>query len=442
MTEPNRLQLVMGMEFNECSIASAELAGRVQDIMDNPDLQSEKTLFLMQGVDAVQVAHTVVPVSDVFENKDGRDVQFYLTRQTVNAKSRYDQTPRTYLMAVTRGDIAFTVASFARRQGQYCDYVQIGEEITNESLVVTPKDEQSRKDVVEAMRRMLNADPTLWVYKDVIADARRNASEEAAREAADIEYDTIFAKFIYENEKCTKKEAEIRLAIGACNSGSAKYTASNYTATTRSHYKRAAAKLNEFFANPSFRPIIEGKVPGSHDLATRRLLIKAVADKLYGPSTDTNSHKVTKLSKSFADELNWQNSDLRGNSKTPTPLTDIKDILDAVGINQKMNESLGKTNRLSEELVSFVGKLASMGSDFTATKRSVDFNSTKGDVELFVKVKPSSPSAFCIDIFARPSAMEDREPSQVYGFVVNRCVALDLSTEDVAEVSDILHSLG
>lgn len=428
MTETNnKLQLVMGMEFNECSIASAELAGRVQDIMDNPEYQSEKQVFLMQGANATQVLRTVVPVSDVFQSETGRDIQYYLMRQPTRSKAKHQQQDqRTYLMAVTRGDVAFTVASFARRHGSYCDYVQIGDEMTDESLVVTPQDEQSRKDVIEAMRRVLDADPTQWVYRDLIEDARNNASNEAALAAAEKEHDSIIAvDKIYIMHKANKKEASIRSAIMRATTTNdtswSWYGSASHTFSTRMHYKKATQELEEFFSNPSFKPLIEGKVPGSHDPETRRLLIKKVATMLFGDTATT-----------------YYPTDARRRDQT---IRDYGKILSSINMVDAMDASLGQTTRAAENLVNIVGKLASLGSEFKATRHDVDFNTTKGDVDLFVKVVPKNVRSFGVDIFARPTAMSDRAASQVYGFVVDRCVALDLCSADVAEVADILKEL-
>ncbi|HET9174614.1 MAG TPA: hypothetical protein VFN56_05060 [Candidatus Saccharimonadales bacterium] len=77
----------------------------------------------------------------------------YIVRMALARFDTDTENQSTYLFAVTRDDIAFRIARLGRRSSNmHCDYVQIGSEIDDESLIVTPKDETaSRADIIASI---------------------------------------------------------------------------------------------------------------------------------------------------------------------------------------------------------------------------------------------------------------------------------------------------
>lgn len=149
----------MGSEFNECSIAASELSARVDLLLSRQASLSLSPLYLESPEGFERVTLATVDVSELTENPHGRFTQLKLARNSEDPDSD------DLLLAVTRNDVAFPLARFARRKGDTCDYMHIGQELNDESFIVTPNDDVSRREVIEAMRQVLEVDPMAAEYR-------------------------------------------------------------------------------------------------------------------------------------------------------------------------------------------------------------------------------------------------------------------------------------
>ncbi len=174
----NRLEGILSRDFDACNIIAAEASNLAHEKLKKADRQ---TLYIFNdetagntstSVDAVDIGginNTQIPYTD-----EG-SVDLYVTRPSGPSKSEDPQ-----LLAKIRDDLAVPIATFAARSGSHCSYVQLGREITDDSFVVTPRD--NRKNIVAAIRAFLRGETSI----DCKALAQL-AQTETTNQAASIE---------------------------------------------------------------------------------------------------------------------------------------------------------------------------------------------------------------------------------------------------------------
>lgn len=145
------LGVLLGIGSNaECSVMASDTVNLVHEIL-NPVLKKPAKIFYVvgKGGEVIKTKANFLSIGRDGEHTERRNIDFVLAKED---KKHAD--PK--LLAVTRGDIAFTMATFARRQGSECDYIQIGEDVDDKSLVVTSRDDYSRIDFIKDLRTMLH----------------------------------------------------------------------------------------------------------------------------------------------------------------------------------------------------------------------------------------------------------------------------------------------
>ncbi len=391
-----RLSLVLGTEFNECSIASAELARRAEELITNPEYIIPGELTLIENNGSSVVTLDTVPVSPLFPTRGGRQVQLVLARNN----SDPDPERHIRLLAVTRGDIAFPVAAFARRVGSACDYVQFGPEMSDESLVVTPPEEYKRKDLVEAMRNLLEADMRFMAQGHLIAEYAQQLPYDSAYGFVD-----NFLKFNGYHEHFKKDGGEVFAAFGLNNSTSDKLCL--LTTTGRYKYRKAKSRVREFLENPDLEQIFDGTAPGCAYPEVRHMLVAEVI-KRYG-----------------IDEENFK------------PDLAIK-FADLYGLDRQIDERLGAYSGPAERLIALLGKSTNL-TEVMVTEEDTLIGNTKADADIVVSVNEIDRTTRRVDVRSRPSAQPDHQFSSVYDIIIDRASELDLSP---TEIPDVIYLLG
>lgn len=419
-----RTELIMGMEFNECSIASAELSARVDSLINRPGGTEAMELYVHGDVGVQKITADTVTVSEPLITPQGRHIDLMLTRDWSDAAG----IPR--LMAVTRGDIAFPLAGFARREGM-CDYVQIGQEVTNESLIVTPVDEGSRKDIIEAMRDMLSLDPFLIKHKDLVEQCVRYSKKNLFQE---IENRRYAVGELFRKQRLNKSGLQL-LAVLALDDpelvnkiGEQKGNVSldyNYRIGRLSKdprkegvYKSTKRLLDNFFQNPELALLKQGGLPGAYYAEAQRLLVKHYLKTL-----------GVDISTAFNRDVN-RDAERKAQSGS-------RNFMQLMDIDQQIDKVLGPYNAKSENIISAAGKLAT-GEVFELVDIVQMGTNTRGRVHFFVKSEVLNDPTVQVEISARPDAMKHETPRSIYNFRIDRADALPLPEDEIDEVASIL----
>lgn len=422
MTRLPRTELIMGSRFNECGIASAELADRAKLLLAEPNATERIELFVESPVGEERAEFDSVIVCPEFKTDTGREISLVLGRKSDDPKSD------PVLMAVTRGDIAFRVATFSRRVGT-CDYVQIGDEIDDESLVVTPEDEQSRKDIIETLRQLMNYEPSNQHYEEIMAEGDRYSPGLLVQAIAN---ERVRTHEVLNKWRLTNAGKKLLAALRLEES----YTVDDISAPSKSKidsyahdvkigyfsfdprkgskYTETLKTLQEFVEDPcttDLDRIVNEELPGTDNPQVRSLLIRMVTRKL---------------------GLN-RSANLRGPRQTNVALKAAQ----LIDIDSRIDRYLGEYRESTEKVMDSVGQLAT-GQMYEALDHVQMSNDVVGSIRFFVKLEDISSDVSHVEIGGRPNAMPEEMPEPIYSFDINRRAKLDLVPEDIDEASEIL----
>lgn len=417
MSELARLELSLGSEFNECSIAAAELSKRAYDILSHTGLSQEKRFVVFENDAESEYDISFVPVSFDFTTESGRTCRLLLGKEVI-AKSKKQSTygqPRLYV--VTHGNIALPLASFTRRAGSSCDHVQIGDEMYGDDMIVTPVDEMSRFDVIELLRRQFSNNIELYRYQVEIEDAKRNSNNDLLRQEIE---SLSHSQRGYIDHKATKEECELHAVCNALDlpyevhgSKASRWKSSEgdkgflLTYTTRLHYKRANSKLREFLENnPTIEQILSRNVVGGFSAVGRKFLLNHVSKTLGFTSNAANIDQVFK-------------------------------------VDERYDAYIGETTRPKEGLYRAVNQLAINSSVvLEMVRKNTKISKTTGDVELKLTINRVGSAVNTIGLKARPVALEDAEFATVIdGVRIEAKQPIELGEADISELLVILDEI-
>jgi hypothetical protein len=216
------LSFAFGTEFNECSIAAAELNKQVYSELDGGKTQQR---VLYQIGDDPTLGQRFVAKDLNYESKTGGDIfHLALVRPTSSLRGRSAVLRRAIeksvdifgsepqLVAILGNEDVFVpLATFARREGGTCSYVQLGSEMNDDSLFVTTADEgTSRQDVIEKIRQIVASAKDIPTKPPLISSLL--AGELAGKEAQllDKAKEAMMVRRIYERAK-PKEQSRFRV---------------------------------------------------------------------------------------------------------------------------------------------------------------------------------------------------------------------------------------
>lgn len=154
---PSHIDAMLSLRFDECSIAAADTSALAEKLAFGPErshARQEQSLYMADKLGAtieprmfttLSIA-TVEPQFDLANNK---------TVDIVIADSPDSQSPTPFMAAVLSSGVAIEIARFEKRLNGECSYVQLGQEINDDSLVITSTDPRSQQ--VESIRALFNA---------------------------------------------------------------------------------------------------------------------------------------------------------------------------------------------------------------------------------------------------------------------------------------------
>jgi hypothetical protein len=317
------------------------------------------------------------------------------------------------------------MASFSRRRGT-CDYVQIGEEIADESLIVTPKDEFSRKDIIEAMRTLLAIEPLAYAYRDSFDDSRlysTSALIEEIRENHVLKGFTsqwtfngqgkdLIAALSLDREDIVKEMSDERRLHGGIYDGM--YIGSIEKSPFDKRYRASQKQLHEFLENPDLSLIEKNILPGTNSKVVRRLLFKKCAEQL-----GINVMFVK-------EDVDWG-----AQGATLAYLLEVDSKLDKI---------FGEYNPYEDTIIHAVGQLVTKQVYESVQNLQLGTNTT-GMIRFFVETEQADKPITHVEISGRPAVMSDATPQPIYSFDVDRRERIDLSADDIQEAAIILQSL-
>jgi hypothetical protein len=148
----------MSLNYDACNIIAAEASQLAHDKLD-PRQAGQQSLFVFDDTRGMepQVLLTqniarITPLNGRSYPYTNGDIQLVLAASHQSGLSGGDRSdPR--LLAIVRDDLAVPVATFARRKGGQCSYVQLGQEMSDQNFIVTPYDK--RKEIVDIIRSIL-----------------------------------------------------------------------------------------------------------------------------------------------------------------------------------------------------------------------------------------------------------------------------------------------
>lgn len=152
--KPGYIDAILSTHFDECSIAAADAARLAETWFSHDETRFNKSVqpigsFLSDDLVDFKFSHlgsTIVR----HESIAGGKVELAIANQPLR------QMPLS-LVAIFNSDIMLPLATFERRSDGQCSYVQLGQEIEDDSLVVTT--DAPRAAYVEAIRHLISRNP-------------------------------------------------------------------------------------------------------------------------------------------------------------------------------------------------------------------------------------------------------------------------------------------
>lgn len=168
----------LSFEFSGCSIAAADLSKLASELIAaaNKDSKLETRYVIGDGEVPERLVYTSVDYYGRDFLLDGMPTRLVLAQRLGTKERTTERRERKWLvprkvshnecpaeltgvpfLAVTVGnDTILPIASFARRKGGQCSYVQLGQEMYDDNFyVTTADDETARHDLIESLREQV-----------------------------------------------------------------------------------------------------------------------------------------------------------------------------------------------------------------------------------------------------------------------------------------------
>lgn len=416
------LELALGSEFNECSIIAAELARDVYSLYDFPDNIQSSTLFLASGRETHRTSVQEIDLDIKCQTPSGRTVSLSLIR---DGQPSGDTEHPIYLAAIARDNIAFPLASFKRRPGKQCDYVQIGTEIDNaDDLVVTPDDEIARKDVIEHLRTLSDVKPSDYTHGERIEAELKGFEPESFLK--DLEqkrrFRSIPGTYTFED----KKESCFSIALALhCLGKHFEYNGYKRIGTdllygiadsTRTKISDQQAIISNALDGISVTAVLEDKIPLELTAVQKQLVLQWLSSRRTADHRDSSQERTDKI------------LTRRGSAEK---------VVSALELDDKIDTLLGPFSKNYEAFVTLVGKIALRPTTYRLIEE-VQISSTVAEAEIMIDLVPQDSTVTQVAVASRPAAMPESEPVEIYRFNVDHVGMQLVESQTAEEVMDML----
>lgn len=150
---PGRIDAILSTHFDECSISAADASSMAHE-QRQPEGGVDRSLhrvgYLETGIPEAFTLKTL-GILEV-DHPSIIDGTAELTMIYPSSRDEHEELA-PFLAAVVNGDVLVPIASFQKRTDGQCSYVQLGQEMVDDNLVVTSN--APRALYVEAIRKLL-----------------------------------------------------------------------------------------------------------------------------------------------------------------------------------------------------------------------------------------------------------------------------------------------
>jgi hypothetical protein len=435
--QPSRANAILSMEFGDCSIIAAQTAMVAEEIF----LSAPRTTTTVYD-DERSYEVDKLQLTEDFTTTGGRDVHLGL----VQYHNRFtgEAGERLYLAAFTRGDVIVPLASFARRHGELCDYVQIGSEMTD--IVATPADEvvYDRKQTIELIRAVLDQNSREAVTLNETKVLKDTTEQEFIKL---VEEQLVKSKFKdeYHLPRFDYDLATIKLlaAYTTCYAAAGVAMPARFMASGTSE----GTKFDDLFITKTQKKERDNWLPGTMFFISNRsyidqhLIVTEVAQrfKLYkvrGHSNEARHQLMVEMYSNTFDYLQQKNATPKvGTEPKSQPLAEFEKTLD---IDSKFNDMLGELDPAYEGVVACVGRIALNGNQVDYIIKETVGTIKDVDVDISVETVPVSDTSHRVKVSARPVAMADKKPAELHSVVVDRAKYSTIDHDEAVDLGDYL----
>lgn len=385
------IEFALGTAYNECSIASATCNYIVNQKMQNADNTLNRSLYYANPDSPRPYLQDFefVPLTKTLTLDDGRPVSTGLARRS--------KTESPELLVIARDKIAFPLASFRRREGELCDYVQIGDEMRGGESVVTQNDEQNRRKTIDLIRGAVEVDSLVIKYAEVFEEVDPLAAAELQKD--------IGSDLRKRHKLSFGNNLAYALLMDASALNPDGCLISGYVG--RFYGEKVLNKINSQAALPLEK--VGRRFPNSHNPVIKQLLMRKALE-------------YRDLSKEVIDTA--QNSSLR--------------LIQDTEVSQHIDSRLGIFDKRTEAVTSFVGKLAVSGEKVGIVVEEFPISNSTTPAEIIISARNSDKTgSFMMDVSTRLVVMDRAEPVwQSYN--VDNLGPNPLSDAQLKEAADVI----
>lgn len=444
--KPSRLSAILSTEYGDCSIVAAQTAMVAEENFNHHP--TERTQLL---VDGSEYHADVLFLGSNLATPAGRPVQMGLVQYEKNESSGDKDTGRLYLAVIARDDIAVPLASFARRVGSYCDYVQIGDEMSE--IVATPEDEvhYDRKGTIELMRTICEADPT--IEKSEIVG--KPFDDSTVGMFVDFIEQNLVGRLFHDNKKAYfsllnyADPVRAFAMFDACRNqlGHPSWSpyfridnaqqmisflgiVENLTKSQKEDYAKwyaSAARSLQVYANEQsginpLRDIEDISKWQNDECRVISKMFQSAATRLYAKRTNANKRQGTEFSTS-----------------KPSCPEDFAELMTALAVDEQLDRVLGKYSEAYETVLVKVGYLALTASRVTYVTEETVGGVKDVDVSIVVESQHVEPRRFGVTISAAPTANQATVFPEIYNEVLEGAKPSLVLAETIDEMAPYIN---
>ncbi len=490
--KPSYIDAILSTQFDECSIAAADACRRSHELLVEQDTAVANLCVIDQGMAALPRKYRYVDLRTV-KYSDPQipcgDVQLALDPGANNINT----APRPRLLAVFNGDMALPLAGFEKRTGGQCSYVQLGQEIDVDNLVVTNRD--SRSEYVEMIRQLLEKSPLSVergkLLRELIAteSERHKHSIEALlpaalyREALRIygelpKYEPAPMTIVNggknivttttkttpspHNHDTSDKARDITIALLGPNSidplpaarrlfrksakeqlGEPAIQVLRLAAVTRSHVTLILADITPSGVWVGGQ---ETGIPAS--LETLHAIQKYFCDVTSGTECKHIIGRIATLSDALTRSTSRDRIEIEWDLKlAKSRLADIQyraqnQLLHAFEARKEFDTLLGPYSKRLERIIDFVGKASSKGQlRFSGRLDDRKVGKTRSDVDIHATLQPVERDQIRMHVSGRPTSLPDDEFVTLFDTMLYETFPNDIPADKLDEIYGIFTAL-
>lgn len=485
---------VMSIDFDECSIASSDACGLAHRMIGNGSFDSLPTYlvdgFIDYDIDEPILKSEIQPLGSV-------DIETDLTDQktvtiALERSVSLDGKKRPTLVAIINNDLMLPIAAFEDRAGTECSYVQLGQEIVDDNIVVSGR--EKRSEYVEAIRRLLedrSSDKSQGLITDLVQrelEMYRDQAEALLMPSLCTLAESVFnnpeikiSQDIFELSKkdlaAMEQTVQLTLLAQGLELPSGRYVSFALISKSVAEAKRGRGlpesvslhvrtrgdvtlELARFSAGKVFVQGPEGDfvLAGLGKLKLLRSFLKldfeAINElrqrspKLYQAVT-TQTHAYQEILDKMIEGNRWSrprhsNTDIKeaANKVEASKLKKlIKELDPYFAVDSGLTELLGKHSHDTEFVLGRIATLAANGGMVEGVMASEKVGKTYTDIFTIIRSAQSEPGTYRVKVEARPDSQPAFTPATIFDEIFHRTQPNDIEDQKIADIKRALEAI-